>query len=68
MDFKRAHILNELISTIDNKLIKILIGTRRIGKSYILEMFQKYLIKLGNFENCFTYDFNDKIILTKYRN
>jgi predicted AAA+ superfamily ATPase len=68
MDFKRTHILDELISTTDNKLIKILIGIRRVGKSYILEMFQKYLIKLGNFENCFTYDFNDKVILTKFNN
>ena len=48
MEIKRDFYLNELIDRIDNKMIKIVTGIRRCGKSYLLDpIFKNYLIKQG---------------------
>ena len=48
MEIKRDYYLNELIDRIDNKLIKIITGIRRCGKSYLLNtIFKNYLIEQG---------------------
>ena len=51
-EFKREQYLNELISTRENKLIKVVTGIRRCGKSYLLDsIFKNYLISSGIQEN-----------------
>ena len=45
MEIKRDYYLKELIDRIDNKLIKIITGIRRCGKSYLLNtIFKNYLL------------------------
>ena len=47
-EIKREQYLNELISARENKLIKVITGIRRCGKSYLLDpIFKNYLI-FGN--------------------
>ncbi len=47
-EIKREQYLNELISARENKLIKIITGIRRCGKSYLLDpIFKNYLISEG---------------------
>lgn len=43
--FKREKYLNKLVSKIDNRLIKIITGIRRCGKSYLVfKLFKKLFI------------------------
>lgn len=52
MRINRDKYLNELISKMHNKMIKIITGIRRCGKSYLLnEIFFDYLTSLGVNEN-----------------
>ncbi len=47
-EIKREQYLNELISARENRLIKVITGIRRCGKSYLLDpIFKKYLIFSG---------------------
>ncbi len=47
-EIKREQYLNELISARENKLIKIITGIRRCGKSYLLDpIFKNYLLESG---------------------
>lgn len=51
-EFKREQYLNQLIAARENKLIKVITGIRRCGKSYLLDpIFKKYLITNGVKEN-----------------
>ena len=51
-EFKREQYLNELIASKENKLIKVITGIRRSGKSYLLDpIFKNYLIASGVKEN-----------------
>ena len=48
MEIKRNYYLNKLISKKNNKLIKIVTGIRRCGKSYLLDpIFKNYLLDNG---------------------
>lgn len=48
MEIKRDYYLNKLISKKNNKLIKIVTGIRRCGKSYLLDpIFTTYLLNNG---------------------
>ena len=48
MEIERNYYLNKLIAKKENKLIKIIAGIRRCGKSYLLEyIFKNYLINSG---------------------
>ena len=48
MEIERNYYLNKLIAKKENKLIKIITGIRRCGKSYLLEhIFKNYLINIG---------------------
>ena len=48
MEIQRNYYLNKLISKKDNKLIKIITGIRRCGKSYLLDpIFKNYLLNNG---------------------
>ena len=48
MEIERNYYLNKLIAKKENKLIKIITGIRRCGKSYLLEyIFKNYLINSG---------------------
>ena len=52
MEIKRNYYLNKLISKQNNKLIKIVTGIRRCGKSYLLDpIFRNYLLDNGVNEN-----------------
>lgn len=52
MEIKRNYYLNKLISKRNNKLIKIVTGIRRCGKSYLLDpIFKDYLLDIGVDEN-----------------
>lgn len=52
MEIKRNYYLNKLISKRNNKLIKIVTGIRRCGKSYLLDpIFRNYLLDNGVDEN-----------------
>lgn len=52
MEIKRNYYLNKLISKKNNKLIKIVTGIRRCGKSYLLDpIFKNYLLDNGVDEN-----------------
>ncbi len=51
-EFKREQYLNQLVAARENKLIKVITGIRRSGKSYLLDpIFKKYLIACGVKEN-----------------
>ena len=48
MEIKRNYYLSELIDRMDNHLIKIITGSRRCGKSYLLDtIFKNYLLEQG---------------------
>ena len=48
MEIERNYYLNKLIAKKENKLIKIITGIRRSGKSYLLDpIFKNYLLKNG---------------------
>ena len=52
LEIKRSYYLNKLISKRNNKLIKIVTGIRRCGKSYLLDpIFKNYLLDNGVSEN-----------------
>lgn len=65
MEFSRTKKLTELISKENNRLIKIVTGIRRCGKSYLLNhIFKRYLLDKGvKKENIieFAFDFGDDI-------
>ena len=45
MEIKRDKYLAELIDSIGNGLVKVIVGARRCGKSYLLfNLFEKYLL------------------------
>ena len=45
MEIRRDKYLNELISSIGNGLVKVIVGARRCGKSYLLfHLFKNYLL------------------------
>ncbi len=51
-EIKREQYLNELISARENRLIKVITGIRRCGKSYLLDpIFKNYLISSGIHED-----------------
>ncbi len=67
-EFKREQYLNELISARENKLIKVVTGIRRCGKSYLLDpIFKNYLISSGIQENHIIKLDLDLIENSKYR-
>ena len=43
----RTEFLNELLSFKDKKLIKVISGIRRCGKSTLLDLFEEHLLKIG---------------------
>ena len=48
MDINREMYLNQLITKKDNKLVKIITGVRRCGKSYLLyPLYYDYLVSIG---------------------
>ena len=52
MEIKRDYYLNKLISKRNNKLIKVVTGIRRCGKSYLLDpIFKNYLWDTGIDDN-----------------
>ena len=52
MEIERNYYLDKLLSKKENKLIKIITGIRRCGKSYLLDpIFKNYLINSGVDEN-----------------
>ena len=52
MEINRNYYLNKLISKRNNKLIKIVTGIRRCGKSYLLDpIFKNHLLDNGVDEN-----------------
>ncbi len=52
MEIERIYYLNKLISKKENKLIKIVTGIRRCGKSYLLDpIYKNYLLDNGVNEN-----------------
>ena len=51
-EIKREQYLNELVSARENKLIKVITGIRRCGKSYLLDpIFKNYLLESGTKED-----------------
>ena len=47
-EIKREQYLNELVSARENKLIKVITGIKRCGKSYLLDpIFKNYLLEFG---------------------
>jgi len=44
-DFVRQEYLDRIVKYLDNKLIKVLVGQRRVGKSYILRQIMNYLVE-----------------------
>ncbi|WP_406614914.1 ATP-binding protein [Mycoplasmopsis hyopharyngis] len=48
MEFQRNKYLNKLIKKMNNQMIKVITGIRRVGKSYFLfKIFKNYLLNLG---------------------
>ena len=67
-EIKREQYLNELISARENKLIKVITGIRRSGKSYLLDpIFKEYLISTGIAEDHIIKLDLDLIENSKYR-
>ena len=48
MIIERKEYLDKLISWKDKRIIKIVTGVRRCGKSMLLKIYQNYLKKSGN--------------------
>ena len=74
---QRAEYFDKLLSFKDKKLVKIVTGIRRCGKSTLLEMFRDYLLENGvdkeqiiaiNFEDANFYDIDDYKKLYSYVN
>lgn len=72
---ERKEYLNKLIAFRDKKLIKVITGIRRCGKSTIMEMFRDWLMENGirkeqiiylNFEDYDNIDLRNPAILYKY--
>lgn len=69
MEIKRDYYLNQLIAKKHNRLIKIISGIRRCGKSYLLsELFRKHLLKNGVKEDHIIYIALDDYDKKEYRN
>lgn len=71
MEFKRDKYLNELIRKKNNSLIKVITGTRRCGKSYLMnKIYYRELISMGIDEKAiikFSFDNDEHIdLLDKY--
>src|SRR3546814_10200647 len=47
LGFPRKHYTDSIFSYTGNKLVKVLVGQRRVGKSYILRQIAKRLIDSG---------------------
>lgn len=68
-EISRQQYLNELVSARGNKLIKVITGIRRCGKSYLLDpIFKNYLINDGIKENHIIKLDLDLIENSEYRN
>ena len=68
-EISREQYLNDLIAARGNKLIKVITGIRRSGKSYLLDpIFKKYLINDGIKENHIIKLDLDLIENSEYRN
>lgn len=72
---KRTNYLDKLIAFKDKKLIKVITGIRRCGKSTLMEIFQSYLHEQGitqeqivslNFEDYDYYDLREPRNLHAY--
>lgn len=60
MLIERKKYLNRLISLKDKKIIKIITGVRRCGKSTLMQIFKDYLLENGvNKENIISINFED---------
>ena len=60
MFVERKEYLDKLISLKDKKIIKIITGVRRCGKSTLMEIFKDYLLQNGvNKENIISINFED---------
>lgn len=60
MLIKRKEYLNKLIALKDKKIIKIITGVRRCGKSTLMNIFKDYLLQNGvNSENIISINFED---------
>ncbi len=65
MLIKRKEYLEKLISLKDKKIIKIITGVRRCGKSTLMDIFKNYLLQNGISKkniisiNCEDYDYSD---------
>lgn len=60
MLIKRKEYLDKLISLKDKKIIKIITGVRRCGKSTLMEIFKDYLLQNGvNKKNIISINFED---------
>lgn len=69
MDIKRDYYLNKLIIRMHNKMIKVITGVRRCGKSYLLfNLFYNYLISIGVSKDHIIKIALDDIYNKKYRN
>ena len=69
MEIKRDMYLNKLILRMHNKMIKVVTGIRRCGKSYLLfNLFYDYLISLGIDNSHIIKIALDDIANKKYRN
>ena len=69
MEIKRDVYLNKLILGMHNKMIKVVTGIRRCGKSYLLfNLFCDYLISLGIGNSHIIKIALDDIANKKYRN
>ena len=75
MLIQRKEYLNHLIAFRDKKLIKVITGVRRCGKSTVMELYQEYLKKQGvkesqiiaiNFEDYDFYELRDEEKLYEY--
>ncbi|MGN1053195.1 MAG: ATP-binding protein, partial [Candidatus Scatosoma sp.] len=75
MLIQRKEYLNHLIAFRDKKLIKVITGVRRCGKSTLMELYQEYLKKQGvkesqiisiNFEDYDFYELRDEEKLYEY--
>lgn len=70
MHFERRYYLDKLIRSKGNKMIKVITGVRRVGKSYLLnELFYNYLINEDKIEQNQIIKINlDSLSNLKYRN